>query len=136
MMNLPSVLNGAPIPTVEANDVKRVWSLMSLSMAEMRADQSGTQTAAPTMGFSQSLLAQQCSSGADVLAVYLRASLISMLLQQGFLEEWHEGNELREPVFWGASTFPLPNGLNNFNPDEFVTRLKAYRGVSEGHQRF
>jgi hypothetical protein len=85
------------------------------------------------MGFSQRLLAQQCSAGADVLAVFWRTSLVNIMVQQGVLDEWREGNELREPVFWGAATFPLPNGLNHFEVAEFIGKLRTYDSQIESH---
>jgi hypothetical protein len=40
-------------------------------------------------------------------------ALISILLQEGFLENWREHDSLHKGVFEAAAVFPLPNGLQS-----------------------
>jgi hypothetical protein len=82
------------------------------------------------MGISASLFANEIRSGSDVIAVSLRVSLLDALLQQGMLEEWREGKELRDIVFWNAATFPLANGLKDFDVSEFVETLRMNRIIA------
>jgi hypothetical protein len=50
-------------------------------------------------------------------------ALISILLQEGFLENWREHDSLHKGVFEAAAVFPLPNGLQGANPGEFMATL-------------
>jgi hypothetical protein len=76
------------------------------------------------MGINVALFAKEIEAGSDVIAVWLRATLIDALLAQGMLEQWREGEELRDIVFWDTATFPLANGLKEFDASEFIGRLR------------
>jgi hypothetical protein len=117
MLSFSSALSGALIPPVDPADLKRVWSLMSRSRSEMPG-QGGTAS------ISTKLFVTEIEAGSDVIAVSLRTTLIDALLAQGMLEEWREGEELRDIVFWNAATFPLANGLKEFDASEFMKKLK------------
>jgi hypothetical protein len=67
---------GRPIPAVRADDVRRVWSFLS----EV-ARRSG-----PEVGVNLKLLADLCDAEANILAVWVRASLVMSLTQQGPLD--------------------------------------------------
>jgi hypothetical protein len=73
------------------------------------------------------LLAELCAPGAKVMAVWFRSALITMLLHQGLLEGWRDGNTLLERVFEVAASFPLPKGPENVDPDAFVAALNYGR---------
>jgi hypothetical protein len=101
---------GRPIPAVRADDVRRVWSF--LSEVVRRSD--------PEVGMNLKLLADLCDADANVLAVWVRASLVMSLTQQEPLD----GNSPGESVFELAARFPLPRGLGNADLDAFVAALK------------
>jgi hypothetical protein len=105
-----------PVPTVRSADIRRVWSFLALEKARDPSAQAG-------IGIDYQVLAQQCNANSNVLAVFLRATLVEGLLQQGLLAKWREGNELRDCVFEVAATFPLPRGLADFDAKAFITAL-------------
>jgi len=41
------------------------------------------------------------------------------------LDDWREGDELRDAVFGAAATFPLQNGIESFDPQTFIERLRS-----------
>jgi hypothetical protein len=59
-----------------------------------------------------------------VLAVWFRAALVEILLEQGRLDRWREGNSLRDKVFEVAASFPLPRGLENADLDAFLVAME------------
>jgi hypothetical protein len=101
---------GKPVPAVRADDVGRVWCFLASEQA-------------PGRSVSEKLLAGLCDSNADVLAVWFRATLVEILLQQGRLDRWREGNSLHVKVFEVAAGFPFPKGPGNADPDAFVAAL-------------
>lgn len=113
--NLRSLTPRTPVAAVDPNDLKRVWHLF---LDTDRVRPAGA--AASTIGISAKLIAQQCSPGADVLAVSFRTALLQGLLREGMLDDWRDGNELRDTVFDAAATFPLQNGIESFNPNAFI----------------
>ncbi len=73
-----------------------------------------------------------CEEGADVAAVFFRATLINLLLDSGRLDPWRERTSLRESVYEVAARFPLPAGLQNADFDAFIATLnRAESGPSE-----
>jgi hypothetical protein len=113
MMQPQSAFNafiGKPVPVVRADDVRRVWSFL--------ASEQG-----PGRSVSLKLLAGMCDLNADVLAVWFRATFVEILLHQGLLERWREGNSLRGKVFEVAAGIPFPHGPGNADPDAFVSAL-------------
>jgi hypothetical protein len=91
---------GGPVPTVRAEDLRRVWSFW---VSELSGAQAG-------IGISLNIVADLCESKADALSVWLRMTLIQALLQCGQLDPWRDGNILRDNVFEVAAIFPLPKG--------------------------
>ena len=69
------------------------------------------------------LLAGVCIANANVLAVFLRVTLIGALMQQKESDRWREGNGLRDKVFEVAATWPLPRGVENADLPAFVAAL-------------
>jgi hypothetical protein len=126
VLNVESLASGVPVPPVNPDDIKRLWRFIS-GAADKRQHIEG-EASAPTMAFDEGLIAQQCSSGADVFAVFFRTALLQPLLRQGILNDWLEGNELRDTVFGAAATFPLQNGVESFDPNAFVERLRSSSG--------
>jgi hypothetical protein len=41
------------------------------------------------------------------------------------LDDWREGDEFRDTVFGAAATFPLQNGIESFDPEAFIERLRS-----------
>ena len=108
-----------PVPAVRADDVRRVWSFVASEQARDTRVQGGT-----TRSVSLKLLAGLCDANANVLAVWFRATLVDVLLQQGRLDRWREGNSLRDRVFEVAASFPLRRGQENADLDAFVAALE------------
>ena len=128
MLAFGSTTPGSPIPPVDADDLRRVWSFISISRKGVPTDSEAAGKANPALGLNMSVLAQQChSSKADVLAVYFRSLLIDLLLEQGLLEQWREGDKLRAIIFAGLAEVPLPRGLESFKAKEFVASLPQAR---------
>ena len=71
-------------------------------------------------------MASVCSPGADIDAVWLRASLLGIMLKLGVLAEWQRGMGLDDAVYRVAATMPL-NGLQ-LDPIAFVRRLREEVG--------
>jgi len=107
---------------VDPSDLKRVWRLFLDTAASRPADE------ASTIGISAKLIAQECSSGADVLAVSVRTALLQTMVKQELLNDWRQGHELRDAVFNTAAAFPLQNGIESFDPNAFVERLRSNDG--------
>lgn len=106
---------GEPVPAVQADDLRRVWSFLNEQARDTRFK--------GRTAVNMKLLADLCAPKADVLAVYFRATLIDALLQQGRLDRWREGNGLVERVFEVAATFSLPQGLESANLDALVAAM-------------
>lgn len=117
MLDLESLLSGKPIPPVDANDVKRIWELTFDSPE-------GQQAPNACMGWDVRLVIEQCSQGADPLAVFFRASLLKSLREGELPDEWRDGGRFHDVVFQTLATFPLPEGIQSFRPDEFVEALR------------
>ena len=76
------------------------------------------------IAFDIRLVASRCSEGADPLAVFVRAALVKPLLDSGVLNDWRDGEQPYDIVFQTLAMFPLPDGMQNFRPDEFIEALK------------
>ena len=110
MLDLHSMIDG-DIPAVSSLDIQRLWSLQS-------------QHDGASVSYSARAILQICESeSADPIAVGARTTLLRLLLEQGVLENWRENDGLSKAVFDAAAAFPLPTGLQGFNPSEFVTLL-------------
>ncbi|HTF70624.1 MAG TPA: hypothetical protein VK638_48945 [Edaphobacter sp.] len=111
MLNLKSVLHTA-IPAVNPLDVQRLWTLQS-----QYAKDSG-------VAFTTEAILQVCASqAADPVAVWARTTLINILLEAGHLESWRENGGLNNTVFETLAVFPLPAGLQQFDPSEFLNMM-------------
>ena len=66
MLDFESLTSGAPVPPVNPDDVKHVWRFIWEAVSGRPATEG--EASAPAIGFDAGLIAQQCSSGADVFA--------------------------------------------------------------------
>jgi hypothetical protein len=105
---------GRPVPTVHAEDLRRVWSFVASEQSEARARRS--------VGFN--IVAGLCGQEADALAVWFRATLVPALLQGGRLDPWRDGSSLGDKVFEVAAEFPLPRGPAKADLDAFVAAME------------
>ena len=124
MLDFESLSAGAPVPTVEPSDVKRVW--------EFTSEMPGRLGQAPgAVGWDIDLIAGQCSEGADPIAVFFRTALLRPLLDDGSLEGWREGERIHEVVFRMLATFPMPDGIQGFRLEGFVEALRTMQKSPE-----
>jgi len=117
MLDFEALSSGKAAPVVDASDMKRVW--------ELTANAPGVATRAPgSVGWDVRLVAGQCSHGADPVAVFFRVTLLRLLLENGLLDEWNDGNRLNDLVFETLAAFPVPEGFQGYRPDEFIEKLR------------
>jgi hypothetical protein len=113
---------GKPLPPVNAEDLKRVWRLIQ-QVAIDRPDARGAQGGA---SIHLRLITEQCEAGADVFAVFFRASILQHLLQKGLLDKWSDGNELGDSVFHAGASCPMEMGDLALDPEAFIERVRAW----------
>ena len=112
---------GKPLPPVNAGDLKRVWQLIQQVPID-RPDAGGAQGGA---SIHLRLVAEQCEAGADVLAVFFRASILQHFMQKGLLDKWPDGNELGDSVFHAGASCPMEMGDLGLDPEAFIERVRA-----------
>ena len=117
MLDSNALLSGKPIPAVDPSDMRRIWELISEAPPPESAG-------VGVRGWNANLIADQCSQGADPLAVFYRAALLKPLLESGLLDNWRDGDSPHDVVFQALAAFPLPEGIQGFRPDEFIDALK------------
>ena len=61
----------------------------------------------------------------DVTAVFFRAALLLHLFQSGLLDDWRKDKEPAESVFRVGAIFPIEQGVEGFDPVEFIERLRS-----------
>jgi hypothetical protein len=116
MLKIDAVISDA-VPAVNPGDLQRLWSFQS---------QSAKTYPGAKISFTRESIAKLCESKtSDPIAVWARAALIGILMQQGVLDNWREQDGLHEAVFRVAALFPLPNGLKGVDPTEFVNLLSS-----------
>ena len=117
---------GNDVTAVNSDDLRNVWKMMRDLQARAPACQSGS--------FSSGLYENACSPGANVVAVWYRASILEVLqmVPGNPLMPWTHGDELDDAVFQIAATFPmkkLPVGLVKnalpFDVQELVKQIGA-----------
>jgi len=109
------------IPSVEPADLRSVWEMQH----EVLARTPGQHTAIRAESYNRA-----CSAGANVGAVWFRASLLGMLEMFGILAPWiHEGVPA-DAVFKVAATFPMqgmkigvPREGFPFDVQEFLSQI-------------
>ena len=117
---------GNDVAAVSPDDLRNVWTMMRDFEARTPVGQTGR--------LSSGLYEGACSPGANVLAVWYRASILEVLqmLPENPLTPWSHRGELDDAVFQIAATFPmkkLPIGLVKdglpFDVQELVKQIGA-----------
>ena len=117
---------GNEVAAVNPDDLRNVWTMMRDLQARDLERQSGS--------ISSRLYEGACSPGANVVAVWYRASILGVLqmLPGNPLTPWSHEGELEDAVFQIAATFPmkkLPVGLVKnglpFDLQELVKQIGA-----------
>jgi hypothetical protein len=117
---------GNEVAAVNPDDLRNVWTMMRDLQARDLERQSGS--------ISSRLYEGACSPGANVVAVWYRASILGVLqmLPGNPLTPWSHEGELDDAIFQIAATFPmkkLPVGLVKnglpFDLQELVKQIGA-----------
>jgi hypothetical protein len=88
---------GGPPPVVDPADLRRVWTVLQSEK------QSGTLRQGTAID--QRLLSQDCTPSCNVVAAFVRASLLDALVEQGLLKAWLGKTGLPDQVFELAARF-------------------------------
>ncbi len=108
MLDPASVLD-TPIPPVDPFDLQSFWALQS-----RHSDNAG-------VGYTTSAILSACKSPtADPVAIWARTIFLQMLVKQGLLDKWRDGSEIQKVVFDAVAAYPLPNGLQQADPNDFL----------------
>ena len=124
-MDFSALIAGGPIPAVNPEDLREVWELMQEARAQVLGSgepEGATQQSA--IGIDVAVLAEACSPGANVLAVWARSALLDMLERQGLLTPWQRGTQMDDAVFGVAASFPIP-GIDRFDPEALLRQLST-----------
>ena len=127
MSDVPDLWNvmGDEIAAVNPDDLRKVWKMMC-----------DVQARTPGQGVSidKGMYLGECSPGANVMAVWYRASMLGILqmLPEPPLAPWTHNGGLDDAVFQVAAAFPIKNmgvgivhqGLP-FDMQEFLKQLQA-----------
>jgi hypothetical protein len=105
-----------PIPEVDPTDLKRFHENVIERSRE----------AGPGVAIGLSALGLTIS-GTDAGPLCVRNWVLGIMLMQGLLPDWQQGTELDGSVYRVAANIPV-NGVQ-FDPEAFVTRLRAERGT-------
>jgi len=105
---------GAPIPTVDEQDLKALHELC-VERAKRYCGKDGVISIDQT--------ARVCSPGANLAAVWLRHTQLRSLYRHGLLAEWQHGTKLNDAVFGLASAIPMSG--TQLDSQEFLRRLRA-----------
>jgi hypothetical protein len=123
----------APLPAVTSADVQALWRFMNMA-SPSRGNSSkggeGAETYPSAVGFDRDLLAERCSAGADVNAVFFRTSLPGVLLRIELLSPWQHGAALSADVFQVEATLPIAS-LNEFDPHDFLAALGSANDLNQ-----
>ncbi len=113
MLDFRSVLSGA-VPAVDPRDLQRFCSFH-------------WQQAAPSeTAYTCEAIRQICQSeSADPIALWARASLLGLLRQPGSPEPWREDDGWQQAVFQVVAVFPLPQGLQALEQEQFLAALPS-----------
>jgi hypothetical protein len=95
--------SGAPIPPVNAFDIRQMWDASRRMNAEMSLDPNH----AVGLGVYAAYGVEAASTRPEqFILVHLRHSLMSDLVGRGVLNDYMQGEELDEKVFHAAATIP------------------------------
>jgi len=113
MLDPTSVLD-TPIPSVDPLDLQIFWAVQSC-----HSDNVG-------VGYTTSAIFTACKSPtADPIAIWARSIFIHMLVKQGLLDKWRDGQEIQKVVFDAVAAYPMPNGLRQADPTGLIITLPA-----------
>lgn len=112
-----------PVAPVDPADLRSVWEMQR----EVKARRPGAHFI-----ISDEMYKRACSPGADIGAVWFRASIIGMLDMLGMLKPWINEGVVADAVFKVAATFPM-NGMATgiprqglpFDVQEFISQVAA-----------
>ncbi len=108
MLDLKSIVD-SPIPPVDPLDLQTFWALQSRHSED------------PGVAYATSAILSACKNpAADPLALFARSTFIHVLLQHGLLNKWCDGSEMQKVVFEAVAAYPLPNGLQQADPDALL----------------
>lgn len=110
-----SLESDTPLGPVNADDLKRVWGLIRNVIADHGVG----------VGIGADMISKQCGPGTDLNAVFFRAALLQHLFESGMLNDWREGNEPAALVFQVGAIFPIEQGVQGFDPADFIERLRS-----------
>jgi hypothetical protein len=107
-----------PTPAVDPDDLRKVWEYM-LTVPESH-------------GTGITLFQSICNPGADVFAVWYRASILGLCEHLGLLSRWKDKGTLDSAVFKVAADYKIdkmPTGIVQKSPpldiDGFLKRIEA-----------
>jgi hypothetical protein len=115
MADLRLPFGNGPVSAVDATDLKAIFTMFKADIPE--TDGVGAK------GYNVRLLQQQCRGGSDVCAVWLRATLLHSLAQDGLLASWQEGTDFDPRVFEAAAAFPFED-VHSFDAEGLLSFLK------------
>jgi hypothetical protein len=103
--------SGVPAPQVDPSDLKSLWEFVSAfhKSNSSRPTETGPRCG-ESVGIDSELLTRHCSPGANVPAVMFRCQFLMLLIQQGLLAPWLEGEEPSECLFQVLATYPVHVG--------------------------
>jgi hypothetical protein len=113
------------VPAVNSSDLKKVWQLFS-DFQDRNLGQCGS--------IGSTVYESVCNSGADVVSVWYRASMLRVLkeMMPELLASWTHDGQLDDVVFEVMSTFPVQKmkiGVARegppFDVEEFVKQIAA-----------
>ena len=107
-----------PVPEVDPTDLKRFHENVSERSREAGP---GAAIGLSALGLGQGISVE------DAGPLCVRNWVIGIALMQGLLADWQQRTELDGSVYRVAANIPV-NGIQ-FDPDAFVTRLRAERGA-------
>jgi hypothetical protein len=118
---------GDSLAAVEVTDLKKVWQV-SADFKARNPGQSGS--------IGSTVYQSVCSPGANVVAVWYRASMLCVLEQMmpELLASWTHDGQLDDAVFEVAATFPMQKMKTGviregppFDVEEFVKQIGSRR---------
>ncbi len=110
--------DGAPIPAVDAQDLKHLHELC-VERSKRYVGKDGV--------ISLDVTERACTPGANVPAVWLRHTQLRQLYRQGLLAQWQHGTELEHAVFRLAAKIPM-TGVQ-LDQDRFLRELREQSGT-------
>ena len=111
-------MGGVSIPPVNKEDLKRVW----LKLEALNEEHGGMTSG---IAYDQRVFAGSIrSDDADPMAVFARVTILSVLKLSNSLNRWTANGEVLDVVYARAADFPLPNGMQSFQLDQFMSAMQ------------